>query len=284
MATYNFGNMTSNSPLSRFENFARYLIEGSFDRLLRQPGPVSEVAGQLAKAAERSRRNGLAANRYAVKVHPSTLEEFGRQSTDAAALMEGMLAQYGQQNQLVFAGELRVEFEADPSIGQSQVLVITHRDDVEGEPTAVLDRVTSRAAEAEGNESADKEAPTASLDMTEAYLIINGRRHVVLDRAVNSIGRSLENDIVLEDPGVSRSHAQIRWRNGRFEIFDLGSRAGMLINGQPLSRGTLKSGDVITLGSAAIIYGEDDRGRDGVGTGQKASVDITQELSADDPT
>jgi len=78
-ATYNPGNMSSNSPISRFENFARYLIEGSFDRLLRQPGPLSELAGRIAGAAEMSQRDGFTANHYSVRMHPDSLAEVGRQ-------------------------------------------------------------------------------------------------------------------------------------------------------------------------------------------------------------
>lgn len=274
--------MTSNSPISRFENFARLLIEGSVDRLLRQPGPLSEVVSGLVEAAEQSQRDNLTSNQYTVKVHPDTLDELSRQSTDLPALTEGILARYGQQNQLVFAGDLKVEFEVDPSIEKGRAIVSAQREAAEDEATAVLALVSAEDDAHRRSGAGRKKVSTAPLKMTEAYLIVNGRRHVALDKAVNSIGRSLENDIVLEDPGVSRTHAQIRWRNGRFEIFDVGSRSGTLLNGRPLTRSALKSGDVITLGAAAVIYGEEDSGQDQGESGKGRSLDITQELSPDD--
>ncbi len=281
-ASYNPPTMSSNSPISRFENFARYLIEGSFDRLLREPGPLSEVAGQLAAAAEKSLRSGLVANHYVIKVHPSMLDELGQQTPDVASLMEGMLARFAEQNNLVFSGDLKVELLADPSLDAEKAVVIAEREDEEDEPTAVMRPLVAQSGARQSEKSARKKAATAPLALTEAYLIINGRRHVALDKAINAIGRSLDNDIVLEDPGVSRAHAQIRWRSGQFEIFDLGSRAGVLINGRPVARGILKSGDVITMGSAALIYGEEDRGQDGSKADRRTPPDITQELSTDD--
>jgi pSer/pThr/pTyr-binding forkhead associated (FHA) protein len=123
---------------------------------------------------------------------------------------------------------------------------------------------------------------TAPLEMLDAYLIVGGRRHVAVDRPVNTIGRSLENDIVLEDPGVSRRHAQIRWRNGRFVLLDLGSRAGTLVNDRPISEHELTSGDIITLGGAQVIYGEEGAIAQPKATGQVMGDDITRELTRDE--
>jgi hypothetical protein len=283
-ASYNLEDMSTDSPISRFENFARGLIEGSFDRLLRQPGPVSLVANALIIAAESRQSGGLAAGHYVVSVHPDTLAELQRQSSDIESFMEAMLANYGERNNLIFDGEVRVEMLPDASVAQGQPVATAWSGRAEEEPTAVLRRRSSTVGSTQEERSPDRRGSTAPLKLAEAYLIVNGRRHVMLQKAVNTIGRSLENDIVLEDQGVSRSHAQIRWRNGRFEIFDLGSRAGTLVNGQELTRRQLRSGDVITLGAAALIYGEEDHLDGNDATPRKSSTDITQELSAGEPS
>jgi pSer/pThr/pTyr-binding forkhead associated (FHA) protein len=173
----------------------------------------------------------------------------------------------GEQNRLIFAGAVQVEFLADPAIAVGDAVIITRRNKLQDEPTAALNRL---------------KGSTAPLRMADAYLIINGRRHVVLEKAVNTIGRSLENDVVIEDQGVSRRHAQIRWRNGRFEIFDLGSRAGIVLNRRRISRAELKSGDVIALGSAALIFGQEESNEPGGDPETNRLTEVTQELSADD--
>jgi hypothetical protein len=90
----------------------------------------------------------------------------------------------------------------------------------------------------------------------DAYLIVQGKRHVPLDRVSMTIGRRNDNDIVLDDSAVSRYHAQLRWRFGRFVIYDLGSRAGTLVNGERVSESVLHPGDVILMGAVPLIYGE----------------------------
>ncbi len=92
------------------------------------------------------------------------------------------------------------------------------------------------------------------------FLIIGGDRHFPLDRPVVNIGRRLDNQIILEDPHVSRTHAQLRWRDGRFVLFDLGSTSGTKVNGRPVKQHTLLPGDVITIGPVRMVYGEDPGG------------------------
>ena len=89
------------------------------------------------------------------------------------------------------------------------------------------------------------------------FLILEGRRHVNLTQPVISIGRSLENDLVIEDSRVSRQHAQLRRRYERYVLYDLGSRGGTRINGYSIEECVLHSGDVISLAGVEIVYGED---------------------------
>src|ERR1700729_1027386 len=68
---------------------------------------------------------------------------------------------------------------------------------------------------------------------------------------ITTIGRSLRVDIRLDDPSVSRLHAEIVRRGPYFYIADLGlSRNGTGVNGRPIARRVLDDGDVLTFGSA----------------------------------
>lgn len=90
-----------------------------------------------------------------------------------------------------------------------------------------------------------------------AFLVVEGRRHFPLKKAVIAIGRSPDNDLLLGDPHVSRRHAQLRVRDGRFVVFDLDSTAGTRVNGQLIREKMLEPGDVIALANVDLIYGED---------------------------
>ncbi len=70
-----------------------------------------------------------------------------------------------------------------------------------------------------------------------------------------TIGRSRECDVVLDDAGISRRHADIRPGSDGWTVEDLGSTNGVLVNGQAI-RGphALHPGDRVELGSTEIVF------------------------------
>lgn len=104
-------------------------------------------------------------------------------------------------------------------------------------------------------------APSPPAEVSEslptAYLIVQGSQTVPIDHLVFNIGRWKDNDLVLDDPRISRSHLQIRAIRGRFVLFDLNSTGGTLVNGAPIREHLLAAGDVILIGGISLIYGED---------------------------
>ena len=90
-----------------------------------------------------------------------------------------------------------------------------------------------------------------------AFLIIEGIKVHPLNQPVVNIGRRLENQLVIDDPRVSRNHAQLRAIKGRFVLFDLNSTGGTFVNGQRTSQTVLYPGDVISLAGVALIFGQD---------------------------
>ena len=68
---------------------------------------------------------------------------------------------------------------------------------------------------------------------------------------ITTVGRGRGVDIRLDDPSVSRLHAEIMRRGPYFYLADLGlSRNGTQVNGRPIARRVLEDGDVLTFGSA----------------------------------
>jgi pSer/pThr/pTyr-binding forkhead associated (FHA) protein len=90
-----------------------------------------------------------------------------------------------------------------------------------------------------------------------AFLILNGAETFILDKPVINIGRRPNNQLVIDDPRVSRSHAQIRVKRGGYLIADLNSTGGTFVNGQRITQQILKPGDVISLAGIPIIFGEE---------------------------
>jgi len=73
------------------------------------------------------------------------------------------------------------------------------------------------------------------------------------DRPVR-IGRSRDNDLVLDDPHVSGLHAEVRLRDGEVWVLDRGSRNGTLVHGRPVggSGVRLRVGDVVEIGELRV--------------------------------
>jgi pSer/pThr/pTyr-binding forkhead associated (FHA) protein len=85
------------------------------------------------------------------------------------------------------------------------------------------------------------------------YIIIDEQIYP-LDKTIISIGRKLENDLVINNNFVSRRHAEIRYENGEFFIYDLGSTSGTFVNNQRVEKSILYSGDHITLANVPLVF------------------------------
>ena len=90
-----------------------------------------------------------------------------------------------------------------------------------------------------------------------AFLIVEGVKVYPLGLPVVNIGRRLDNQLIIDDPRVSRNHAQLRAIKGRFVVFDLNSTGGTFVNGQRASQSVLYPGDVISLAGVTLIFGQD---------------------------
>jgi hypothetical protein len=92
---------------------------------------------------------------------------------------------------------------------------------------------------------------------SQAFLIVAGSQIYPLEEIVVNIGRRLENQLVIDDPRVSRHHAQMRAIKGRYRLFDLESSGGTFVNDERISEATLHPGDVISLAGYPLVYAQD---------------------------
>jgi hypothetical protein len=87
-----------------------------------------------------------------------------------------------------------------------------------------------------------------------AIVVLQGRRMVVGDRGA-TLGRSRQCEVVVEDPNVSRRHAELRPRGGSWVLTDLGSTNGSRVNGRDVEGPTVvKPGDEIELGTTVMRF------------------------------
>ena len=69
-----------------------------------------------------------------------------------------------------------------------------------------------------------------------------------------TVGRDTSNGLAIPDPSVSRRHFMLRQQGGKFELGDLGSRNGTLVNDEPVQERWLSHGDVIAAGDSSFQF------------------------------
>jgi hypothetical protein len=230
---------------SRLEARVEALVEGTFARLFAGRVHPRDVALQLARALEDSAADGTPATHYAVHLNPADADALLQAHPELADALAAELLNLARDAQLTLSEEPRVSLVADPGRKPHTVAVAA-----DGASTA-----------ASATQTMSPIRPPAPSDPSQpalrAWLIVDGERTVVLTQAVVNLGRRFDNDIVVDDPRVSRAHAQLRLRFGRYAVYDLGSTAGTFVNGQRVEECLLRPGDVISLGGIPLIYGED---------------------------
>jgi hypothetical protein len=236
--------------LSRLEAQLERLFEGSVARLLGVEISSSDLAGQLARAMgngllHNELEKAIAPDQYAITMHPEDVVKLLDHAPDLTADLSRGLMEVARKSDYMLGREPFITLAADPTLGHSSVRVIAWHS----------------ANPLEFTQAMSKEPKTTPGRLPDgAYLIIDGARHFPLDRPVVNIGRRIDNQLIIDNPHISRTHAQLRVRDGRFVLFDLGSTAGTKVNGRNIKQHILRPGDVVIVADTRLVYGEDPGG------------------------
>ena len=79
-------------------------------------------------------------------------------------------------------------------------------------------------------------------------------RRLTVDKDTVTIGRSRDNDLVVENLSTSRNHARVRHHGDKFVLTDLGSSNGTFVNGVNVTKTEIVDGDVVTVGKHTIMF------------------------------
>lgn len=92
--------------------------------------------------------------------------------------------------------------------------------------------------------------------MAELILKLKDRevKRIAINKAEITIGRDMDADLCIDNPGISRIHATVSFRDGYFSLLDHGSSNGTYINGERVEESTLNDGDQIQIGKYHVIF------------------------------
>lgn len=133
-----------------------------------------------------------------------------------------------------------------------------------GAAAAAAARPTPASAPADdGLEATQRQAvsppapPRRANPAERPWLDIDGERYPLMG-AMTVLGRDDSADIILDDPGISRRHSEIRVTTDGphlvASIRDLGSTNGTFVNSERITSQRLSDGDRITVGRTSVIY------------------------------
>lgn len=233
--------------LSDVEKRLQSLIEVYLIKYLPGPSYQDRIIQRLLEvlqsslAAQKKGDEAKNLSEFVLVIHPSTLSQWNKEPL----LMDGLTKIFRlMANEVGIHADtpLKLSILTDPTIEINDLQI-----------RALKSVSIAETQDAKDDEEQNDNAPPVK----PAFLIVGGTKVFSIQTSVTNIGRRLDNHLVVNDPRVSRYHAQIRCARGRFLIFDLNSTGGTYVNGQRTSQSVLYPGDVISLAGLPIVFGQD---------------------------
>jgi len=226
--------------LQRFENRLEQAVSGVFAKAFRSAVQPVELAAALQREVDNSaqilsRNRRLVPNTFVIELSPVDHDRLQPYSQTLVEELRDMLRDHAQEQHYVFAGPVSIEF------GREEDLV-TGRFRVRSHATAQVSGTAEPPSRRSGRGSA-------------VALQVNGSTHRLTPPGL-VVGRGSEADLRINDPGVSRRHAEFRVTGGRgtptVSVADLGSTNGTLVDGRRVTEEELHDGSTVRVGNTEL--------------------------------
>jgi hypothetical protein len=247
------------SVLRTIESKLAGLVEGTFSRAFKSKVRPVEIARKLAREMDQHRVQSLsrtyAPNEYAVWLSPDDRAQFEGYEDELKRELAGYLLEHARRERVSLVTRPQIEFRTDDRLRLGefgiQARLVRPPEHAEQEPSqgdqghTMVYTVSDRLAE-----------PLREPDPRRgtARLRVGGRTELLGSNGA-VVGRSRDADVVVDDPNVSRRHAEVRPSGGSWIVRDLGSTNGVKVNGRRIQGPqSLKPGDEIQLGTSRVTF------------------------------
>jgi len=234
--------------LQRFENRLEQVVSGAFAKAFRSAVQPVELAAALQREVDNSaqilsRERRLVPNSFHIELSPMDYERLGPYEDTLGRELTELLHEHAEEQHYVFTGPVSIAFLEADDLG-------TGRFRVRSQASA---KVQAAATEEPGPglfSSLTRRRPSVT-----AVLDVNGTRQPLQPPGL-VIGRGAESDLRINDPGVSRRHAEIRVTAGKegpsVVVVDLGSTNGTQVDGHRVQHATLTDGAQVRIGNTTM--------------------------------
>jgi hypothetical protein len=247
------------SVLRSLESKLAGFVEGTFSRAFKSEVRPVEIARKLTREMDEHRVQSLsrtyAPNEYAVWLSPDDRRQFEGYEDELKRELSGYLLEHARRERISLVTQPKIEFRTDDRLRLGefgiQARLVKAPQRAEEQPSqgdhghTMVYTVSDRLAEP--LREPDPRRGSARLRVGSRTEIVGGQGAV--------LGRSRDADVVLEDPNVSRRHAEVRPSGGSWIVRDLGSTNGVKVNGRRIQGPqSLRPGDTIELGTARVTF------------------------------
>lgn len=221
--------------LDKFESMVERGVNTAFSKTFRSELKPIELASRLKRelddrAVVVGQGRTVAPNEFTIDLSSDDLANVDGWGAEALAdELAAVVTEHGASQLYAFVGPVTVAFAYDDTLAVGQFTV--HSATVRGAAAPV----------------------TATADPRHPLIDIDGQRYL-LTGPVTIIGRGAEADIVVDDPGISRRHLEIRITRDGVIATDLGSTNGLYVEGHAVPAATLVDGNTLTIGRTSILF------------------------------
>jgi len=223
--------------LQRFEKRLEGAVTGAFARAFRSAVQPVEIAAALQREVDNnatiiSRERTLVPNDFTVELSPADHDRLAPYGATLATELATLLQEHLAEQHYTAAGPIHIDFALDESLHTGRFTIVS--------------RSNASVTPVRGERLTETAVRRAKL-----VLDIGGLRHPVNPPGI-TIGRGSTVDLKIDDPGISRTHAEIVFRGTGVEIADLGSTNGVIVDGRRVDSAPLRNGSTIRLGNTTI--------------------------------
>jgi hypothetical protein len=228
--------------LQRFERRIEEMVNRPFARAFKAEVQPVEIASALQrecddKAAIVARGRTMVPNVFTVALGDHDHDRLSTYAEALGAELSAMVSEYAEEQHYAFLGPVSVEFERDSDLETGRFRLRS---------MAVAAAVPTKRP---GAETTTHSASTGNAPWLEV-----GSTRYPLRSATTRIGRGTDCDLRIDDPGISRHHAEIRQQGGDVVIVDTGSTNGIVIDGQRVEQARLADGVRMQLGNTTVVF------------------------------
>ncbi len=250
------------SLLRTIETRLARIVEGTFGKVFRTGVQPVELARRLVKEMDehqqRTVRNVYVPNRFDVYLSRDDHRQLSQYAAALTTELAEYLSEHARRNGYALLTRPRVELhlDRDLSLGRFGIAVrMEQPSEVDSPPLPEDAPATEPASETMVYQAAAEPAP-APTPVSDACAVFGPDGPYLLSRARVRVGRGRSNELVLQDPSVSREHAElVPTVDGRgWRVRDLGSTNGVAVNGTKVQDQPLAPGDTITFGSCDVRF------------------------------